>query len=59
MQRRAFIEGEDDVGTDLMLHLHRNLGGEAVHAAINMGFEGHALIIDMGKAFFISSDHII
>ena len=59
MQSRAFIEGEDDVGTDLMLYLHRNLGGKAVHAAIDMGFKGHAFIIDMGQALFISSDHII
>ena len=59
MQRRALIEGEDDVGTDLMLDLHRNFRSKAVHAAIDMGFKGHALIIDMGQPLFISSNDFV
>ena len=59
MQSRALIEGEDDVCTDAVLDLHRNFRGKTMHAAIDMGFKGDALIIDMGKAFLISSNHII
>ena len=59
MQSRALIEGEDDVGADLMLYLHRNFWSKAVHAAIDMGFKGHALIIDMGQPFFVSGNDLI
>ena len=59
MQSGALIEGEDDVSANLMLDLHRNLWGKAVHAAIDMRFKGHALIIDMGKTFLISGNDLI
>ena len=59
MQGGAFIKGEDDVCANLVLHAHRYFRGKAVHAAIDMRFKGHAIIINMGQPLFISSYYLI
>ena len=38
-QRSEFVEREHDVGAELMLDLHRHLGGEAMLAAVEVRFE--------------------
>ena len=59
VQRRALIEGEDDICANLVLDLHRDLWRKSMHRAIYVRFEGDALIIYMGQALFILCDHII
>ena len=59
MKGGALIEGEDDVGAQLVLNLHGDLRGEAVHRAIEMGFKGNAIVINMSEPFLIISNHLI
>ena len=47
-QRRQLVEGEHDVGAQLMLDAHRHLGGEAVFRAIDVAGEHDAVIVDDG-----------
>ena len=58
-QRGALVEGEHDVGTDLVLHLHRHLGREPVHAAVEMGLERDPVVVDVREAVLALGDHLV
>ena len=59
MQCGALIECKHNVGAQLMLNLHRDFGGKAVHRAIQVALKGDTFIINMGQPFFILSNHLI
>ena len=59
MQGGALIEGKHNVGAQLMLNLHRDFSGKAVHRAIEVAFKGDTFIINMGQPFFILCNHLI
>ena len=46
VERRALVEGERDVGAERRLHLHRGLGRDEALAAVDVGAEAHALLLD-------------
>ena len=52
------VEGEHDVGTDLVLNLHGHLGGEAVNRAVNVRLEVHAVVVNVGEAF-LALRHVV
>ena len=58
-QRRQFVEGEDDVRADLVLDLHRHLGGEPVRGAVEVGDERHAVVVDMGQPLLALGDDVV
>src|SRR5690606_10293898 len=51
----AFVEREDDVCAELMLNLHRNLGGEAVHVAVDERLERDTVFVDVCEPLFVLS----
>ena len=59
VQSCAFIKCKHDVGTELMLDLHRNFGGKAVHRTIEVALKCDTLIIDMGQTLFILRNYLI
>src|SRR5699024_7420017 len=50
-QGGQLVEGEHDVRPQPVLDLHRDLGREAVHVAVDGGAEGDAVVGDVGQAF--------
>ena len=52
------VEGEHDVGTNLVLNLHGHLGSEAVNRAVNMRLEVHAVVVNVGEAF-LALRHVV
>ncbi len=58
-QRGQLIEGEHDVGADLVLDAHGDLGGETVLVAVEWGFERHAVLVHEREAFLAFGDHLI
>ena len=58
-QRGALVEREHDVGTDLVLHLHRDFGSEPVHRAIQVRTKRHPVVIHVCEAVLARSDDIV
>ena len=58
VQGGQLVEGKHDVGTDLVLHLHGHLGGEAVNRAVNMRLEVHAVVVNVSEAF-LALRHVV
>ena len=46
---RADVEHHRDVGAEVALHLHRDLRRHALHRAVEVGFEGDAVLVDLPK----------
>ena len=46
VEGRALVEGEHDVGVQLRLHRHRDLGAEEALGAVDVGAKAHALLLD-------------
>ena len=46
VERRALVERERDVGAERRLHLHRRLRRDEALAAVDVGAEAHALLLD-------------
>ncbi len=47
----AFVEGHDDVGAEVVLDFDRFLGSEVVGGAVDVGFEGDAVVVDFDAVF--------
>src|SRR5690606_18042345 len=47
LRGRALVEGHDDVGTERLLHLDRDLGREALEASVDVGAESDAVLVDL------------
>ena len=58
-QRGQFVEREHDVGADLVLDAHRDLGAEAVQRAVERRLERHAVLIHERQALLAFGDHVI
>jgi hypothetical protein len=58
-QRGQFVEGEDDVGSELVLDPDRHLRGETVGGAVQMRDEGDAVVVDPGQALLSFGDEVI
>ncbi len=50
-QSGQLVEGEDDVGAELVLDLHRHLRREPVRRPVEMRLEGHAVVVDAREPF--------
>ncbi|MPM47030.1 hypothetical protein SDC9_93738 [bioreactor metagenome] len=58
-QRRQLVEGEHDVGAQLVLDPHRHLGGEAELIAVEVGEEGHPVLVDERPPRLALGDHVV
>ena len=47
MKRGALIKSKDDVSPELVLHLHGDFRGKAMHGAIEVRFKGDSVIINV------------
>ncbi len=47
----AFVEGHDDVGAEVVLDFDSFLGSEVVGGAVDVGFEGDAVVVDFDAVF--------
>src|SRR5699024_4910725 len=56
---RQLVEGEHDIGADLVLDAHRDLRGEAVHRPVEVGFEGHPVVIDVRQPLLAHGHELI
>ena len=58
-QRGQLVEREHDVGADLVLDAHRDLGAEAVQRAVERRLERHAVLIHERQALLAFGDHVV
>lgn len=45
----TFVEGHDDVRAEVFLDADRTFGGEAMRRAVNVTFEGHAVVVNFAR----------
>ena len=58
-QGGELVEGEHDVGAQLVLDPHRHFGGEAVQVAVEVGAEGHPVVVDVGQPGLALGDDVV
>ena len=58
-QRGQLIEREHDVGTDLVLDTHRDLGAEPMQRTIERRFERHTILVHKCQTFLALGDHVV
>lgn len=58
-QGRQLVEGEDDVGAELVLNVHRHFRGEPVPVAVEVAGERDPVVVDVGHPGLALGDHLI
>ena len=58
-ERRELVECEHDVGAELVLDVHRNLGGESVQRAVERRLERDAVLVHERHALLAFGNHVV